>query len=46
LTTLGNTWPHTHDEVLALITQYERDAAYDRVGQGPLAVFVRRGVSP
>jgi uncharacterized membrane protein len=46
LTTVGNAWPHTRDEVTALIAQYQGDASYDRVNQGPLAVFVRRSVSP
>jgi hypothetical protein len=46
LTTVGNAWPHTHDQVLDLIAQYQRDPAYERVGDGSLAVFVKRGVSP
>ena len=41
LTTVGDTWPFSTEEILGLVEKCSRDPAFDKVVSGPLFVFRR-----
>jgi hypothetical protein len=42
MTTVGDLWPFTHEDLTGLLEKYRADARYEEVVSGPLFAFRAR----